>query len=213
MSPINKEHPIKLLISKGEGVDLDFKQEIQNPRKIAKSMVSFANTQGGILLIGVRDNGSIAGIKSEDEFHMLSLAATFHSKPEIEFSVQEYMVDGKTVLKVNIPRGEDQPYYAKGEDDKWWVYVRVNDKCILASKTTVDFMHNRLKPAKVTLGKIEQSILIFVGEREKTTLDDICNKFNLGKRRTSRILVDLMRLQAIRSHTTEKTEFYTSANL
>lgn len=59
MSPTNREHPIKSLISKGEGVDLDFKQEIQNPRKIAKSMVSFANTQGGILLIGVRDNGSI----------------------------------------------------------------------------------------------------------------------------------------------------------
>ncbi len=213
MSQINKVHPIKLLISKGEGIDLDFKQEIQNPRKIAKSMVSFANTQGGVLLIGVRDNGSIAGIKSEDEVHMLELAASFYSKPEILYSIQEFIVEGKTVLKVDIPKGENQPYYAKSEDDKWWVHVRVNDKCILASKTTVDFMHNRLKPAKMTLGKLEQSILLFIGEREKTTLDDICNKFNLGKRRTSRILVDLMRLQAIRSHTTEKTEFYTSANL
>lgn len=213
MSPTNREHPIKSLISKGEGVDLDFKQEIQNPRKIAKSMVSFANTQGGILLIGVRDNGSIAGIKSEDEVHMLGLAASFYSKPEIQFTIQEYILEGKTVLKVHIPRGENQPYYAKSDDDKWWVYVRVNDKCILASKTTVDFMHNRSKPVKMTLGKLEQSILLFVGGREKTTLDDICNKFNLGKRRTSRILVDLMRLQAIRSHTTEKTEFYTSSNL
>jgi predicted HTH transcriptional regulator len=212
MSPTNKEHPIKILISKGEGVDLDFKQEIQNPQKIAKSMVSFANSQGGVLLIGVRDNGSIAGIKSEDEVHMLGLAASFYSKPEIQFTVQEYNLEGKTILKVFIPRGENQPYYAKSDDEKWWVYVRVNDKCILASKTTVDFMHNRAKPVKMTLGKLEQSILLFVGGREKTTLDEICNKFNLGKRRTSRILVDLMRLQAIRSHTTEKTEFYTSTN-
>ena len=109
---------IKQLISQGEGVRLDFKQVIQNPRKIAKAMVSFANTDGGILLIGVRDNGSIAGVRSEDEKHMLELAASFHSKPEIEYQVEEVIVDGKMVLKVIIPAGKKQPYYSRGEDDR-----------------------------------------------------------------------------------------------
>jgi predicted HTH transcriptional regulator len=119
---------IKKLIEQGEGVSLDFKQLIQNPHKIAKSMVSFANTHGGILLIGVRDNGSIAGIKAEEEFHMLELAANFYAKPEIEFTVEPHTIEGKSVLLVTIPIGENQPYYAKGEDEKWWVYVRVNDQ-------------------------------------------------------------------------------------
>jgi predicted HTH transcriptional regulator len=205
------KHPIKQLIEAGEGLKLDFKQLIQNPRKIAKSMVSFANTEGGVLLIGVRDNGSIAGIKSEEEVHMLELAASFHCKPEVSYRIQEISIDGKTILNVYIPKGKDKPYYARGEDDKWWVYVRVNDKCILASKTTVDFMRSQDKATQLSLGKLEQGILRFIAENEKTTLPEICKQFNLGKRRSSRILVDLMKLQAIRSHTTEKAEFYTSA--
>jgi predicted HTH transcriptional regulator len=205
------KHPIKQLIEAGEGLKLDFKQLIQNPRKIAKSMVSFANTEGGVLLIGVRDNGSIAGIKSEEEVHMLELAASFHCKPEVTYRIQEISIDGKTILNVYIPKGKDKPYYSRGEDDKWWVYVRVNDKCILASKTTVDFMRSQDKATQLSLGKLEQGILRFIAENEKTTLPEICKQFNLGKRRSSRILVDLMKLQAIRSHTTEKAEFYTSA--
>ncbi len=203
-------HDLKQLIAQGEGLRLDFKQVIQNPRKIAKSMVSFANTQGGILLIGVRDNGSISGINSDEEIHMLELAASFYCKPEVQYSVEPVRIDGKTVLKVEIQKGNQQPYYSKGDDDKWWVYVRVNDNCILASKTTVDFMHKRNKPAKLTMGKLEQEIIKFISEREKTNINEICSRFNLGKRRVSRILVILMSFQIIRSHTFEKTEFYTS---
>ena len=200
---------IRKLIEQGEGVNLDFKQLVQNPSKIAKSMVSFANTHGGILLIGVRDNGTIAGVKTEEEFHMIDLAATFYSKPEIQFTVETHTIEGKSILLVNIPVGEDQPYYAKGEDEKWWVYVRVNDNCILASKTTVDFMHAKKHAAKVTLGKIEQNILSFLRDNERATQSELCKTFNMGNRRMGRILVDLMRIQAIRSHTFEKTEFYT----
>ena len=116
----------------------------------------------------------------------------------------------KIILKVKISKGDHQPYYAKGADEKWWVYVRVNDNCILASKTTVDFMHKRNKPAKLTVGKLEQEIIKFISEREKTSILDICGRFNLGKRRVSRILVILMSFQIIRSHTFEKTEFYTA---
>ncbi len=201
---------LKQLIMQGEGVQLDFKQVIQDPRKIAKSMVSFANTLGGILLIGVRDNGSISGINFEEEIHMLELAASFYCKPELKYEVKPIQIDGKIILKVKILKGDHQPYYAKGADEKWWVYVRVNDNCILASKTTVDFMHRRNKPAKLTIGKLEQEIIKFISEREKTNILDICSRFNLGKRRVSRILVILMSFQIIRSHTFEKTEFYTA---
>ena len=63
-----KEHPVKELIKQGEGLHLDFKFEISNVAKIARSLVAFANTDGGKLLIGVKDNGVIRGIKSEEEY-------------------------------------------------------------------------------------------------------------------------------------------------
>jgi predicted HTH transcriptional regulator len=203
-------NPIKSLIEKGEGVTLDFKQVINDPRKIAKSMVSFANTIGGTLLIGIRDNGSIAGVRSEDEIHMLELASSFHCKPEVEYTVEEHLLEGKLVLKVHVPEGKEKPYYAHGDDDKWWVYLRVNDHCILASKTTVDFMRTQDRPVKLQIGSLEREILKFIAQSEKPTLKDICAKFNLGKRRAGRIIVDLMRAQAVQSHTTEKTEFFSA---
>lgn len=174
-------------------------------------MVSFANTHGGTLLIGVRDNRTISGVKSEDEKYMLDLAASFYCRPELKIEILEWEIEGKTILEAKIPDGTEKPYYAKDEDGKWWVYVRVNDKSLLASKTTVDFMHRKFseETTKLSIGKLEKGILEFMQTKERTTLAEICKKFNIGRFRASKILVNLMSVDLVRSHTTEKTEFYT----
>ena len=66
---------IHRLISEGEHVHQDFKFEISDARKIAKSISAFANTEGGRLLVGVKDNGKIAGVRSEEEIYMIEAAA------------------------------------------------------------------------------------------------------------------------------------------
>ena len=71
-------HPadyIQRLISEGEHVHQDFKFEISDARKIAKSISAFANTEGGRLLVGVKDNGKIAGVRSEEEIYMNVIAS------------------------------------------------------------------------------------------------------------------------------------------
>ena len=73
-------HFIDLLISEGEHQQQDFKFEISNAKKIAKSLSAFANTDGGRLLIGVKDNGKIAGIQSEEELYMIEAAADLYKK-------------------------------------------------------------------------------------------------------------------------------------
>ena len=76
---------IKKLISEGEGVSLDFKKTITSCEKIARTMVSFANNKGGRLLIGVYDDGTIKGVKSEDEErYMITKAAHFFARPALE---------------------------------------------------------------------------------------------------------------------------------
>ena len=175
---------LKQYLIKGEGDMLDYKQEITSAHKIAKTMVSFANHKGGILLVGVRDNRTIAGIRTEDEKYMLDLAASFYCKPEITLEITEHQIGDKVVLECNVPEGDKKPYYAKGEDEKWWVYVRVNDNCILASKTTVDFMHAQKKGGKVTLGKIEQGILNYLKENnlEENTIIKHSKSYYLDQR-------------------------------
>ena len=62
---MKKMHPIEALIEQGEHQQLDFKFEVSDSKKIARTLSAFANTDGGRLLIGVKDNGNISGVRSE----------------------------------------------------------------------------------------------------------------------------------------------------
>ena len=64
------------LIAQGEHQQQDFKYKIQDPAKLAKSVSAFANTFGGRLLIGVRDDGKLSGVRDEEEIYMMRKAAT-----------------------------------------------------------------------------------------------------------------------------------------
>ena len=112
------------LIAEGEHQQQDFKFCINDSKKIAKSLVAFANTDGGRLLIGVKDNGKIAGISSDEEFYMIEAAAKIYSKPQINFTTRQWKVDGKTVLEIGVEPGNKKPHFAKDENGKWLAYVR-----------------------------------------------------------------------------------------
>ena len=77
---------IHALIAEGEHQQQDFKFEISDARKIAKTLSAFANTDGGRLLIGVKDNGKIAGVRSEEEKYMIEAAAQLYCIPEVEYT-------------------------------------------------------------------------------------------------------------------------------
>ena len=124
---------LRSLIAQGEHQELDFKFEISDARKIAKTLSAFANTDGGRLLIGVKDNGRISGIRSEEEYYMVESAASLYCKPEVQFGTRNYFIDGKSVLEITITPVGKKPVYAKDTDNRWLAYVRVDDENILAN--------------------------------------------------------------------------------
>lgn len=204
---------VKKLIFEGEGVSLDFKKTITSFEKIARTMVSFANNRGGRLLIGVYDDGTIKGVKSEDEErYMITKAAHFFARPALEPTFEEVYVDDKLVLVVDIAQSSMKPHYALGDDGKWWVYVRVKDKSMLASKVVVDV----LKRASGTEGVLieyssnEKALLQYLEKTARITLAECCELLKIGRKRAQRLLVDLILSGIIRIHTTEKEEFYTA---
>jgi predicted HTH transcriptional regulator len=102
---------LRKLISEGEGVTLDFKKTITSCEKIAKTMVSFANNKGGRLLIGVADDGTIKGVKSEDEErYMITKAAHFYARPALEPAFEEVYYDDKIVLVAEIEPSDTKPH-------------------------------------------------------------------------------------------------------
>jgi predicted HTH transcriptional regulator len=204
---------IKKLIFEGEGVSLDFKKTISSCEKIARTMVSFANNKGGRLLIGVADDGTITGVKSEDEErYMITKAAHLFSKPALEPVFEEVYVDDKLVLVVDTAQSIIKPHYALAEDGKWWVYVRVKDKSVLASKVVVDVLKHASSNDGVFIqySSNEKSLLEYLEKSERITVKEYCNLLNLTRRRAQSILVDLVLSGIIRIHTTEKEEYYTA---
>jgi predicted HTH transcriptional regulator len=204
-------HPLLLRIANGENEVLDFKKTISSAPKIAKTLSAFANHKGGTLLVGVNDNKTISGVRSEEEKYMLELAAGFHLKPPITLEIREWDFGGKIVLEAIVPEGNQKPYYAKDEEGKWWVHIRVNDQSLLASKVVVEVL-KRNSGNQVNIIKYsekEEAVLKGLDKSGRLTLKEICKMLNISRWRAQKMLVSLVSAGVIRSHTTEKEEFFT----
>lgn len=204
---------IKKQIFEGEGVSLDFKKTITSCEKIARTMVSFANNKGGRLLIGVADDGTIKGVKSEDEErYMITRAAHMFIRPALEPIFEEVYVDDKLVLVVDTPESNLKPHYSLAEDGKWWVYVRVKDKSMLASKIVVDVLKRSTDTNGVLIeySDKEKTLLAYLENKERITVKECSDLLKQGRRASQRILVNLVLSGIICVHTTEKEEYYTA---
>ena len=83
---------LQRLIKEGEHQQQDFKYKITDACKLAKSVSAFANTKGGRLLIGVRDDGHLSGVRSEEEIFMMRSAATDYCRPAVDLSFQTFLM-------------------------------------------------------------------------------------------------------------------------
>lgn len=127
------------LIRQGEGLQLDFKFAINDSRKIAISLSAFANTKGGKLLIGVKDNGRIAGIRSDEEFYMIEAANEMYLSRPLELTVREHEHEGRKVLEVIVPEDHKKGVKALDNQKKGWAYIRNIDQNILASPVHLEY--------------------------------------------------------------------------
>lgn len=122
------------IIREGEHLHQDFKFRVDDQRKIAKTLCAFANTDGGRLLIGVKDNGKVAGIDPEEEYHMIDGAASLFCSPPMIFTSKIWQDEHKLVLEIQVDKSENMPHYALDDDGKWKSYIRVDDNTCLVGK-------------------------------------------------------------------------------
>ena len=121
------------LIREGEHQQQDFKYRVADACKLAKSVSAFANTDGGRLLIGVRDDGHLSGVRSEEEIYMMHQAAYKYCKPEASIKFDTYHVNGRTIVVATVPPSERKPVCAINEAGEERAYIRIADENIVAS--------------------------------------------------------------------------------
>ena len=197
--PLKKISYIKQLIQAGEGRQLDFKFEISDAKKIARTLSAFSNTIGGRLLIGVKDNGKISGIQSDEESYMVESAAHIFCKPEVPYRIKKWFVEGKWVLEVDIPQSNARPHFARDEHDKWIAYVRVDDENIQANRVQVSVWKNQSKKnsAFISYKKEEKALMDYLDENGEISFDKFMRVARIGPQQAENILVNLILMDAI----------------
>jgi predicted HTH transcriptional regulator len=179
------------LIAEGEHVCQDFKFRIDDQKKITRTLCAFANTKGGRLLVGVKDNGKVSGCDPQEEFFMIEGAASSFCKPEIHFRSVVWQEEMKLVLEIDVPPSTNGPHRAKDDTGKWRSYVRVQDETLAANKITEGVWHERKNktPRPETFSTDELALLKTIASMEPITLSKLYKKTNLPFKRVDRLLV------------------------
>lgn len=163
---------IKKLISEGEHVNQDFKFEISDARKIARSLSAFANTSGGRLLIGVKDNGRIAGVKSEEEAYMIDAAARVYCDPVPDVEFATYTAEGKTVLVATVEPAVRKPVFAIDSDGRKIAFVRIADENVVASPVHLSIWRQE-QSSKGTIVRLDGAEELLIGLLRHNEMIDI----------------------------------------
>ncbi len=201
------------LVNTGEGTYLEFKRTISSPEKVAREIAAFANTRGGILLIGVEDNRTVTGVESFwGEEPALEKALDYCCDPPVDAEIELLEWKNREVVIVRIPEAERKPVYVEA-DGKRAVFIRQKDKSVQASRETATLLRNETSGRGVTFryGPNEQRLFRYLAEYGRVTVREYADLVNISQRRAGRILVDLVSAGVLRHFTQEKTEFFTHA--
>ena len=213
-----KYRDVNLLIEEGEGFSIEFKRRISSAEKIARTIISFANSKGGTILFGVDDDGSIVGVESEKaEIELIETAGREFCDPPILPQLDIVPFDGKDVIVCHVHESRTKPHYFLGAQDRLngestRVYIRINDKTMMASREVVKILANEnpdAPPLNVAIGPNERRLFQHLELNERVTVREFGRLVNISDRRASRILVQLVRAGVIRIHTLEKEEYFT----
>ncbi len=198
------------LIKQGEHQTLDFKHSITDSKKIARSLVAFANTLGGTLLIGVKDNGSIVGIDTEEEYYMIEAAAQMYSKPEIPFKVTKWNINGKTILEVIVNTTKHKPVKAPDKNGEYKAFIRVNDENIVASPIQIKIWkaERHRKSIRMVLSEKENALFDYFKANPKITVGQYSRLAFISRIDAENILINLTVLGLIHHFANQDEEYF-----
>ena len=199
MKPLTDTDYIHSLIAEGEHQQQDFKFEISDARKIAKTLSAFANTRGGRLLVGVKDNGRIAGVRSAEEQYMIEAAARLYCVPPLVCGMRAYLAEGRTVLVATVDESPCKPVYAVDENGRRLAYLRIADENILATPVHLRVWQQSGNPRGelMQFTEREQLLLRLLEENEGLSLSRYCRLARISRRAAEHLLARLVRYDIV----------------
>lgn len=207
-------HELMTRIEEGEGLTTEFKRRVSTGEKIAREMIAFANTRGGVIIFGVDDDRSIVGVVSEkSELEEITHAAEHLCDPPVRHTVQIFNVENRDVICIEIPESEHKPHFLRDDTDEEKAYVRVGEHSVHASREMIRVLrhlHGPSEPVRLVFGEAEKRLFAWFDKNDRITVKEYAKLINVSERRASRLLVRLVRAGAVAIHTHEKSDYFTS---
>lgn len=208
---------LKNLVKRGEGPHLEFKLKTNHPEKIIRGIVAFANSNGGIMLIGVGDDKTIPGLKYADEDeYLLVRAISKYCYPRISYTIERVQLyDEREVLVIRVPPSLSKPHYIipdPAEPDNKKAYVRVADKSVQASREVREILKGEAAERNIrfSYGEKERKLMQHLGEHQSITVDLFASIAGISRKIASRTLVLLVLANVLEIHPSDVVDSYTT---
>lgn len=209
---------LKDIIAEGESSTVEFKRKVSSLQKISKEITAFANTKGGLLIIGVDDDGTIVGIPSEkEEIDNIMTACSFYIYPPITPAFDVISVKKKDILVVYIDESNTKPHkiieeIPENNKTVKRAYIRVGEKSVMASREMTRLLASQnadSKPIKISFGNNEKRLFAYLEKYEKITVKEFAKVVNISYRSAERLLISLVRAGILQIHSDTNHDYFT----
>lgn len=204
-------------IAAGEGRTTEFKRGLPGEPKVARTLAAFANTRGGLLLIGVGDRGELVGApRPVETVQALRDIAARRVEPPVPIEVQRVRLAERTIVACSVPLSPSRPHAAVRDDGTREVVVRSGSSNRVADGATARALagpRGRGEPRSELGRKILEWVRLQTRRDRETgaTIADFCAARNVGKQRARRAFLDLELAGLLVGHGPGAARRYTSA--
>ena len=206
---------LEQLVDLGEGISLEFKRRVPRPERIAKEILAFANTNGGRILLGVSDDGTIEGFQNvSEQTFLLRQATESHCSPPVEYNTERIVVgERQDGIVVTVPESGEKPHSLVSEavNGEGRVYVRVEERSVEASDETVQRLRNQRPGERVTFefGETESLLMRYLDDYGRITVPQLAQLADISPENASQTLLRLARADLLHLHESEDGDYFT----
>lgn len=202
---MDDKHYLQHLIDEGEHQQQDFKYRVSDAMKLAKSVSAFANTDGGRLLIGVRDDGHMSGVRDEEEIYMMHQAAYRYCSPQASIQFDTYHVEGRNIVVATVPPSDKRPICAIDNDGRHRAYIRIADENIVASPVHLAIWRELQNPQGTIMTYTDTfRKLIAALENHHLTLNQLVRRSTIPRPKVITLLACLIHFQIAQCEYTDQ---------
>ncbi len=206
-----KFNALRKLVAQGEGQHLEFKRKVSFPDKVIRELIAFANTDGGILLVGIGDDKSIPGVRyPEEESLIIRRELEKHCRPALPWREEVIAIsENRFVLKLEIEKSQRRPHFYVIPGGKS-SFIRQKDQSIKASKLMNEVLRRAKsgKGTRFTYGEAEQKIIHFLADHQYISLPELSKVTGLNRFMAARKIIKLILANVVRITASEKGDLF-----